>query len=323
MATDDVKITMLGTTGAGKTCFMVGMYAMLRAGHRGFTFSCEEDLDLELSRRWMTMLEPGKDRFPPKTPDGEFRHRFSFNYGFRPVFEFEWLDYRGGALYDNQSSEEFQRLKNHLLNSTCVMLCVSGEHLASGRSDVIVKTKCGIDRMGLLLTEMHKAVATTSGQDLPPLVIVITQFDRCRNLNPEKLSEQIRDLFNPAFASGGNWLVAICPVSLGKELAENPISGEIGPYNLHLPVAFATYCVLKQKERKLRLSGQQYRQRAEQLGSNWLKRLWNSDEIESANEQHRTAERKREKIDADMTLMVQELRSIPVYFDGQETDFDV
>ena len=41
------KITMLGTAAAGKTCYMLGMYARMQMGIEGFTLRAV-DLDQEI-----------------------------------------------------------------------------------------------------------------------------------------------------------------------------------------------------------------------------------------------------------------------------------
>ena len=64
---DTIKITMLGGTSAGKTCFMLGMYDTMKQGVRGFTFTCSDmDTDLDLSEKWEQLVDPelGKDRWP-------------------------------------------------------------------------------------------------------------------------------------------------------------------------------------------------------------------------------------------------------------------
>lgn len=54
---NDIKITMLGASGTSKTCFMIGMYAAMREGVRGFTFSTSDwDLDLKLDEDWERIL---------------------------------------------------------------------------------------------------------------------------------------------------------------------------------------------------------------------------------------------------------------------------
>jgi len=64
MKLEDIKITMLGTTGAGKTSYLLGMYAVMQTGVQGFTLAAKDmDLDLELTQRWEKLISlKGEDR---------------------------------------------------------------------------------------------------------------------------------------------------------------------------------------------------------------------------------------------------------------------
>ena len=240
------RITMLGTTGAGKTCFLVGMYADMSGGRRGFTFSTNPDDDLDLSDKWSRLIEAGPDRWPPPTGDQPKSYTFGFNYGFRRIMEFDWIDYRGGALSDRSTEADVQELKRYLKQSSCVMLCVSGEHLQENAA--VVRARTGIGRMNSFLTELREELERQK-KELPAVIIVVTKSDYCFSSRPPKeieeqtkeIEEQIRDLFNPLFAPDGGWLVSIGSVSLGKGLAADAEKGEIDPDNIHLPLIFSHF----------------------------------------------------------------------------------
>ena len=171
------RITMLGTTGAGKTCFLVGMYADMSGGRRGFTFSTNPDDDLDLSNKWSRLVEAGRDRWPPLTVDQPKSYTFGFNYGFRRIMEFDWIDYRGGALSIGRSTEaDVQELKRYLRQSSYVMLCVSGEHLQVPKNAAVVRAQTGIgsDEFGSFLTELREEIGRQK-KELPAVIIVVLQ----------------------------------------------------------------------------------------------------------------------------------------------------
>src|SRR4051812_40320997 len=95
-----IKLTMLGGTRTGKTCYLVGMYGMMRRGTDGFTFAAVDmDEDLLLAQQWKTMrTTTGDKRWPPPTTETK-EHEFDFCYGYKPFRRFSWHDYRGGALH--------------------------------------------------------------------------------------------------------------------------------------------------------------------------------------------------------------------------------
>ena len=319
---EKVNIVMLGTTNAGKTCYMVGMYSVFVGGYQGFTLSTDEDLDLDFSDWWMKIIEGGTDRWPPATADEPKEYPFSFNYGFRPLLQFKWLDYRGGAMRDKSSSQDLQKLKAHLFNSTVIMLCVSGENLTSQADVAMVRAKAGINRMNLLMTGLLND-RTSRGLPPPPVAIVITKSDLCQSLSRSQIEDRIRSLFHPLFTPDGGWTVVVCPVSLGKALAGNEENGEIQPANLHLPVAFATYCRLQEDKRRFSRDADEAYNRAARLGGNAISRWWNSAEIESAHEAGRQAQLDLHAIQRDMALMIKELSSLPLYYNGEAANFDV
>ncbi len=245
---NDIKITMLGASTAGKTCFMVGMYAVMRDGVRGFTFSTQDaDDDLELSERWEKMLDPGADRWPLSTVESK-NYRFDFNFGFKAIMGFEWHDYRGKALADKSQVADVQQLLAHLKGSSCVLLCVSGEHLAKGGRERLAtaSARAGIARMNLRLPELAREAERT-GTSRPAVVVVLTKYDLCSHRPEAEVLAEVRELFNPLFTPGCGWTATICPVSLGEGLSQDLEEGAIAPVKVHLPVAFSIYCVLKRE----------------------------------------------------------------------------
>src|SRR5262249_49647669 len=82
------------------------------------------------------------------------------------------------------------------------------------------------------------------GATLPSVVIAITKADEClgRLINPgeiEEILDEIKKLVGTVFHR--EWLTMICPLTLGRSLSENVMTGEIDPVNLHIPVLFAIY----------------------------------------------------------------------------------
>ncbi len=66
---DNTQFTMLGLTGSGKTCYLLGMYNKMAAGIEGFSLTTDSDTDVSLRRRYLRMEDPslGINRFPAGT----------------------------------------------------------------------------------------------------------------------------------------------------------------------------------------------------------------------------------------------------------------
>ncbi|MEO0684704.1 MAG: hypothetical protein AAFY76_06550 [Cyanobacteria bacterium J06649_11] len=249
MSFGDIKVTMLGYTGAGKTCYMAAMYAVMKLGISGFNFS-EQDLDrdLHLTDEWDALIDQHVWPQPSDENAAKKPYKFKFTYGFKPVMNFEWLDYRGGALSDSSSQADVQTLRNHIQQSSCLLFCISAEDLARPKMQRVRKSRA--DRM---MSFVSDSIQPSENRPFP-VVFVITKFDQYPEPNDaEGVVERIKEIF-PTFWASPGWLTSVCPVSLGKGLHEDPANGEIDPVNVQMPVIFALFCQLY--EEKIRREAQ-------------------------------------------------------------------
>ncbi len=320
------RITMLGTLGAGKTCFLVGMYADMSGGRRGFTFSTNPDDDLDLSGKWSQLIEAGPNRWPQPTSAQPKSYTFGFNYGFRRIMEFDWIDYRGGALSEGSTEADFQELKRYLKQSSCVMLCVSGEHLQEPKNAAVVRAQTRIGRMNSFLTELRGELERQK-KELPAVIIVVTKSDYCSSRPREEIEEQIRDLFNPLFAPDVGWLVSIGSVSLGAGLAADTEKGEIAPGDIHLPLIFSIYCALYKELEQQQSKLDENMEKREEIEDEWgrFKRWWRSEEIERIFKETEGDGQKLASLQKDLQLLVRELTesgNFRGYYNGEEVELD-
>lgn len=323
MMDDNIGITMLGTTGSGKTCYMLGMYAVMREGVEGFTFTTRDedpdlDMDLELSERWERLVYgTGPERWPEANSVGTKSYAFDFTYGLSRMIGFDWIDYRGGALRDTPSEADVRELKQHLSRSSAVLLCVSGENFVPGRPRP-VSAGAETPRMIKFLIE-----SLQSRRERPAVGIVITKFDLCRHLEEEVLLERVRSLFSPVFVPDEGWLVMVCPVSLGNALAADPGSGAVEPINVHLPVSFAVYSAFRrgQSEVERRISSKQ--DEIDGLRGGRFRTWWNSGRIDSGNREKERLLKQKETIEKKLRLLTDDLvRGARFYYDGERMELD-
>lgn len=316
----NIKITMLGTKGAGKTCFLLGMYAKMRQGIRGFTFATQNpDLDLDLSDRWSRLVNEQGDKRWPQPNDNEIKnYEFNFSYGFRKLLGFDWIDYRGGALDDYSQEADVDILYKQVRNSASLFLCVSGEDLAKSRSIQQISDKVHTASINRFFSTLEEK------EERPSVAVVITKYDYCRERDKEEILELVQELFSPLFADGAGWLVTICPVSLGNGLAEDLASGEIDPKNIHLPVAFAIYSEFKQQLVELDDQISRTKEANQRLGRSVFGRLFNRSAMEGNDSQRSFLERNREKIENNINLLSEELmRGATLFYDGGKVELDV
>ena len=325
MKLEEIKIAMLGTTGAGKTSYLLGMYAVMQTGIQGFTLAAKDmDLDLELTERWEKLISlQGEDRWPTPNAAAMEYYGFDFSYGFRPLMGFQWLDYRGLALSDRSTEEDVAELVKYLQESECLFLCISGEHLVSEITPNTVR-EIKSDRMNQFIQQYISNSKNPDPQKPFPVAIIITKYDLCHHRDKDEIIADVKKLFQGLFTPNSGWLVMICPVSLGKQLCEDPDRARIVPVNVHLPVVFAVYSQLR--AHGLRLKTRRERQTSAVSSieqQNLLFQLLKSRELEEQKSQLAISQTEIITVEENMKLLSQELRQVSLYFNGSEVTADV
>ena len=116
----------------------------------------------------------------------------------------------------------------------------------------------------------------------------------------------------------------ICPVSLGKELCNNPHSANIIPVNVHLPVVFAVYSQLRSYGIELRNNRDHYSKNIDKFKQinpilQWLR----NSEIQTQASELENFENLLATVEENMKLLSQELQQVSLYFSGNEVTADV
>lgn len=243
---DDMKITILGTNGSGKTCYLLGMYSKMQMGIEGFSLHTKDfNTHMELNEKIAALIYyKTYERWPYPTCES-IECSFDFCYGLKPLVGVNFLDYRGGALADSSKKEDVQKFIEQVKQSDCLFLCISAENLLL-TSQMKRARAIRADRINLLIREICIALQPTANKPFP-VVFVLTKFDLYPDPNhPQRVIESIQELF-PTFWEFPGWIVNICPVSLGRELATNQDSGEIKPINCHIPLLFSAYLFFRKR----------------------------------------------------------------------------
>jgi GTPase SAR1 family protein len=325
MKLEEIKITMLGTTGAGKTSYLLGMYAVMQTGIQGFTLAANDmDLDLELTQRWEKLISlQGEDRWPTPNAAAMEYYGFDFSYGFRPLMGFQWLDYRGLALSDRSTEQDVADLVQYLTESECLFLCISGEYLIEPISPTTVR-EIKSDRMNQFIQQYVGTNKNPNPQKPFPVAIVITKYDLCHHRDKDEIITDVQRLFQALFTPNSGWLVMICPVSLGKELCNDPDGATIIPVNVHLPVVFAVYSQLRAQGLKLKNQRDRTTLAIEAIKqTNPLLQLLKSSQLQEKNSHLQTCNAEITAIEENMKLLSGELQQASLYFNGSEVTADV
>lgn len=87
----DTKLTILGETGSGKTCYLLGMYYEMSAGRDGYSIVApnrDESRLLVANFRNLKDASLGRKRFPEPT-DAAQKYNFELQHAFNTILPFE------------------------------------------------------------------------------------------------------------------------------------------------------------------------------------------------------------------------------------------
>ncbi|WP_305768647.1 hypothetical protein [Candidatus Epulonipiscium viviparus] len=246
----DTKFTILGMTGAGKTCYLLGMYYEMCSGFEGYTILADDDDDVELRKRYNRMLDfsLGPDRFPPGT-DSSSNFKFDFQYGYKNILSFDWLDYAGGILETKNSGDslEYSNFIESLNSSSCLFICIDGDTLIADTQDQKIRNiKNDSKTINNFISKFQKG-----NQTLPPIALVITKFDKCAGtISTAELFNIVKAAYTPLFLNTAPpSIVSIIPISIGLNLEDEKDAPQL--LNMHLPIFMGIYCALTRKLKEL------------------------------------------------------------------------
>lgn len=340
----DAKFTILGMTGSGKTCYLLGMYAKMSGGIEGYSISTNDDMSVDLRNRYMKMRRgKGNDRFPGMT-DKMSKYTFDLNFNNQSIFSFDWLDYYGGMLETKNEGDfkGYQELKETIRKSSCLFICVDGDYLRGDNiEDKIddIRYDCS-NVINEFFTDYFKENKT-----LPPTAILITKYDKCaKDTNSEEIYTIMKKCFSPLFTesrnSNINRFVTIIPITLGMNIAEDNYGGRFKPHNIELPIYlgiwFAQQDVINSKITEMRKTKEKYnkeisrynKERADEQDSFFL---WRDNEkinklsniiTDTEKIKRQNLEKIRHLIDVtqnNSSALLKELTKIPsIYVNGKE-----
>jgi hypothetical protein len=252
-----VTVTMLGPSGSGKSTFMLGMYATLAGGHRGYFAHAAHDDHLQLMDAWDLLYEDGQ--LPPPTPERTRNYEFHFLQGIDPLLRIQWMDYRGGALSDRAEAGDTAELIKRMTESDSVYLVLDGTTVAKWvrakvDAEVAGRAQPEIGRLRRILkvedmTSMLQSAITQRrelGKQAPSLVVVVTKMDTLTEIS--RLSEAetvglirdyLDDLLPVALVRGVSALVQTVQLGeFGTEKTAVVDANRVAPRDLEKPFIF-------------------------------------------------------------------------------------
>lgn len=355
-ASTKMKITMIGNTSSGKSCYMLCMYAFMSMGLNGFTLNATDpDQDIQLMDQWEELSE--ENNLPTATvaksqDEPVYNYNFNFSYGAKPLINIEWIDYRGGALTSDSSSDDANVLRENARESDCLFLCVPADILIDriveedGTVNDRAKLKAAnprrlaVGKVNSILSLIQKDIQQKQGKDTTiPIAILITKFDLiCNKRSKDEITRDIKELFSLLFTPDSGWLTMICPFSLGKDITieenegKKKLLGEVNPIYVQIPLIFAIYSQLRKdaidseyalESTKQKLTDQQKEQKI--IKSNFLNKIFKQDDFKRGNASISSSVSQMDKIEKEqktiakkMQLVSQELENVTMFLGDQE-----
>lgn len=326
------KITMLGVSNSGKTCFIYAMYDFMQKSQNGFTFITNDpDVDMDLNEGWESIALDGI--WPNGTVETSF-YDFTVLFKSRPVMQFSWCDYRGGAITGRSTEQDSKDLHERIKDSKCLIVCIG--------ADTIKKIISGDTHSGRELVRLNSLLARFAAMQTRriPIIFALTKADLYTQQEHQQLLGVIRSYFSSLYEPGAGWLFAIVPVTLGKfdNSGEGgaTINGTVAPKNIHIPVMFFLHSILKERIRGIqnKLNGiysdrDRYRQEIRtNQGRSWWDKLWNGDNTSALNTQISNLNTEEQNISSQLKElemafgnMKDMFRVCKIFYEGQPMTF--
>lgn len=236
------KFTILGETGSGKTCYLLGMYYEMSMSVAGYTvIATDPDADKKLTLRYEMLKDKsrGQKRFPAGTENAE-KFNFNLQYAYKTILPFQWIDYPGHFLDSTRrdiTRKDYQAVEKSILESEMLFICIDGANLVGkGTRNKVrkVSTRCAKHITPYLSNLRNKLKDKDAG--LPPIGMLITKYDLCANdTDPNEIRYIVEEVFDGLFVSDDTF-VAVIPVSLGDTLQDDDYRGDLEPLNVHIPI---------------------------------------------------------------------------------------
>ena len=159
-----MRIVMIGHSNVGKTTYMASMYGAMQKGVKGFTLQAAVPDD---HARFLKLHAAVRANRYPAPTDQRSQYDFRLCHNGSAVFDFTWVDRRGGAILERSSSWEAGQLVRDLVE--CDGLLVFCDAAAAVRGDEEANEMERISQLvGKAMADRYKPM---------PLGLVLTKSD--------------------------------------------------------------------------------------------------------------------------------------------------
>lgn len=276
-----LKIAEIGHTGVGKTTYMATMYSEMQTPIEGFSLKAIKDSD---HRRLLQLGQAVQNGHYPNATDQRSEYKFYLQYKNKNVLNFNWSDYRGGALLEAQSDSQAKSLMQDLCQADGILMFCDLQAL--------YQRNLRRNQLGRMIS----LVSTAMGKELDhpvALAIVLTKADLVPTFD-ESILAPLNGLIE-AIKSNENMVGCLVPVACGYK-----------PYNVELPLLNTLYVgvsvKIQQLLAKIDYNLERYEYYQQQASGFWggILEVWDTmlgeqTNSEKADEQLKQARKKQEE----------------------------
>lgn len=157
---------MVGHSGAGKTSFMAGMYKYLGDDQEGYGIRAKNSNQKKSLERMAQRLSTG---LYPAGTDIQQMYRFELTCAGKDVVPFNWMDYRGGILLNEDPDDDMDNFLKSISSADALVVFLDGKKLSERTSEWTMEYDILISCIENSLNVEHKSWF--------PICFVITKCD--------------------------------------------------------------------------------------------------------------------------------------------------
>ena len=259
-----MEMTMIGSSGCGKTCYLYATYVYMLDGVCGFSFFPSDwNQGLELERGWDSICTDAT--WPLGTDaNSDTEYNFGVLLNGTKIGSFSWLDYRGGILnstVNKESPNDVTRFHNRCSKTDSFLVAIP--------ADTLLKSDEGDQRAISIIRRYQVLLNYFPNIQNKPVSLVITKGDLIPNRESmQRCISLFKKKFGTLFSERHKSLM-VCRVSLGRfdgEMVQGgKFEGVIRPLRLHIPILFPLWYELSRLARQYQSESEKYQKAADSI----------------------------------------------------------
>lgn len=319
------KIVIIGTKSSGKTCYFYGMFHKMQLGVSGFSLRVNDKEAYkklrEATKKLADIRLPIEKRWPSITSTLD-TYSLDVLHNLEKLDTLEWIDYPGehvSVVDDNFIAQ--------LDGADCLFVCVDGELLQGTEDELDDIAADFYNESGMDLCYALQRAEKENKETFPPVCILITKYDavpeelRTMEIMIRFVQKCFPILFHPGKGKGR--MVTICPVTLGKDIAEG---GRLRPISVEKPICFATFlmqcAMVGQMKSEVTNKLSELNQKIEKYdSSSWIGKLIKPRPRQLSEEQKQVLLNMIQEHESDLNDLRNEINMLPLFINGEKQEW--